>query len=147
MKIVLYIITVLIFGMSISLVQAAEYEVRMLNRGAKGVMVFEPDLIKADIGDTVRFVPTDKGHNVQSIKGMLPVGVEAFKSPFNEEYVLKLTDEGIYGVKCAPHYPMGMAALVISGIPKNIENALEVKNPPKVKKLFMQLISQISEAN
>ena len=51
---------------------AAELEVRMLNKGAKGTMVFEPDLIVAAPGDTIRFVPTDKGHNVETIKGMLP---------------------------------------------------------------------------
>ena len=52
--------------------QAAEIEVLMLNKGAKGAMVFEPDLIVAAPGDTIRFVPTDKGHNVETIKGMLP---------------------------------------------------------------------------
>ena len=65
---------------------AAELEVRMLNKGAKGTMVFEPDLIVAAPGDTIRFVPTDKGHNVETIKGMLPEGAEPFKSKFNEEF-------------------------------------------------------------
>ena len=51
--------------------QAAEFEVKMLNKGAKGAMVFEPDFIKAAVGDTIKFVIVDKGHNAESIKGML----------------------------------------------------------------------------
>jgi len=32
-------------------------------------MVFEPALLKNAPGDTVTFVPTDKSHNAESIKG------------------------------------------------------------------------------
>lgn len=46
---------------------AAEVQVKMLNKGADGAFVFEPALVKIAPGDTVRFVPTDKGHNVESI--------------------------------------------------------------------------------
>jgi pseudoazurin len=44
----------------------------MLNRGAEGVMIFEPALAKIAPGDIVKFVATDKGHNAKTIKGMLP---------------------------------------------------------------------------
>ena len=44
---------------------AAEFEVKLLNKGEKGAMVFEPDYIKAAPGDTIcrfrrsrPFVPT-----------------------------------------------------------------------------------------
>ena len=50
---------------------AAEVEVKMLNKGAEGLMVFEPALIKVAPGDTVKFVATDKSHNAETIKGML----------------------------------------------------------------------------
>ena len=43
---------------------AAEVEVKMLNKGTEGVMVFEPALVKINPGDTVKFVASDKGHNV-----------------------------------------------------------------------------------
>ena len=51
---------------------AGEVEVKMLNKGAEGLMVFEPALVKIEPGDTVKFVATDKGHNAESIKGMFP---------------------------------------------------------------------------
>ncbi len=51
---------------------AAEFQVKMLNKGEKGAMVFEPDLVKAAPGDTIKFVSVDPGHNAETIKGMLP---------------------------------------------------------------------------
>jgi plastocyanin len=55
------------------LAAAAEIEVKMLNKGSDGgMMVFEPALVKVEPGDTVNFIATDKGHNAEAIKGMLP---------------------------------------------------------------------------
>jgi pseudoazurin len=122
---------------------AAEIEVKMLNKGEKGSMVFEPNLIVAAPGDTIRFVPTDKGHNVESIKGMLPQGVEPFKSKFNEEYSLTVATDGVYGVKCTPHYGMGMVALIRVGEGTNIEEAKAVKQSGKAKAAFDELFGQV----
>ena len=47
--------------------QAAEFEVKMLNRGEAGMMVFEPAFLQVEKGDTVTFVPTDRSHNAESI--------------------------------------------------------------------------------
>ncbi|MBB2973700.1 pseudoazurin [Mesorhizobium sp. RMAD-H1] len=123
---------------------AAEFEVKMLNKGEKGVMVFEPDFIKAAPGDTVRFVPTDKGHSAESIKGMIPDGAEPFKGKMNEEVTVTLTKEGVYGVKCAPHYGMGMVALIEVGTPDNLEAAKAVKHPGKAKTVFAELLGQVA---
>lgn len=125
---------------------AAEIEVKMLNKGEKGAMVFEPDLIVAAPGDTIRFVPTDKGHNAETIKGMLPEGAAPFKSKIGEELTIKLDVQGIYGVKCAPHYGMGMVALIRVGGTANIEEAIAVKQTGKAKKVFEGLFSQVVAA-
>ena len=121
---------------------AAEIEVKMLNKGEKGTMVFEPDFVSAAPGDTIRFVPADKGHNVEAIKGMIPEGVEAFKSKFNEELTVTLDAEGVYGVKCTPHYVMGMVALIEVGEPVNLEEAKVVKHTGKAKAAFAELFGQ-----
>lgn len=121
---------------------AAEFEVKMLNKGEKGAMVFEPDYIKAAPGDTIRFVPTDKGHNAETIKGMVPEGAESFKSKFNEEFTVTLDQEGVYGVKCTPHYGMGMVALIEVGEATNLEDAKVVKHPGKAKTAFAELFGQ-----
>lgn len=126
---------------------AAEIEVKMLNKGEKGTMVFEPDLIVAAPGDTIRFVPTDKGHNVETIKGMFPAGAKPFKSKFNEDFRITLDAEGVYGVKCAPHYAMGMVALIRVGEAANVEEAKAVKQTGKAKAAFAELFGQVLAAN
>ena len=52
--------------------QAADYQVQMLNKGARGAMVFEPDFIKVVPGDTVTLSPLTKGSDAVSIDGMIP---------------------------------------------------------------------------
>lgn len=125
---------------------AVEIEVKMLNKGKKGAMVFEPDLIRAAPGDTIRFVPTDKGHNVETIKGMLPQGAEPFKSKLNEVLTVNVDKEGVYGVKCTPHYGMGMVALIEVGAPVNADEAQQVKQTGKAKTVFAELFGQVTAA-
>ena len=63
----------------------AEVEVKMLNKGTEGAMVFEPALVKVEPGDTVKFVATDKGHNAESIKGMMPADATPFVGKNGED--------------------------------------------------------------
>ncbi|ACP21785.1 Pseudoazurin precursor (plasmid) [Sinorhizobium fredii NGR234] len=121
---------------------AAEHEVKMLNKGESGTMIFEPAFVKAAAGDTIRFVPVDKGHNVESIKGMLPDGVDKFKSKVNEEYVMTPTVPGLYGVKCSPHFAMGMVALIQVGeVPPNVEAVKAVKLPKKADERIKEALA------
>lgn len=100
-----------------TLVAAETYEVRMMNRTRSGSMVFDPPYLNIMQGDTVRFIATSRGHNAASIDGMLPAGAPSFKGQINEEITLKLDMEGLYGVKCTPHFAMGMAMLIEVGKP------------------------------
>ena len=52
-------------------------------------MVFEPALVRIAPGDTVKFVSTDKGHNAETIKGMLPDGAASFAGKTNEDVTVK----------------------------------------------------------
>ena len=123
---------------------AAEHEVHMLNKGAAGTMVFEPAFVKAEPGDTIHFIPTDKSHNVEAIKDILPEGVEIFKSKINEEYTLTVTEAGLYGVKCTPHFAMGMVALIQVGeTPANLDAAKTAKLPKKARERMDAEIAQI----
>ncbi|WP_193174067.1 pseudoazurin [Nisaea nitritireducens] len=122
---------------------AETYEVKMLNKGEAGSMVFEPDFVAAQPGDTIRFVATDKGHNVESIKGMLPDGVKKFKSKMNKDFDLVVDTEGLYGLKCTPHIGMGMVALIQVGRATNLDEARAVKQRGKAKKRFDAAFSQV----
>ena len=123
--------------------QAADHQVQMLNKGEKGSMVFQPNLIAAAPGDTVTFIPTDKSHDAQSIKDMIPDGAEPFKGKMNEQITVTFAKEGVYGVKCAPHDGMGMVALVVVGKPVNLDQAKAVKQTGKAKKVFEQLFTDV----
>lgn len=130
-----------------SAAQAADHQVQMLNKGEKGAMVFQPDYVAAAPGDTVTFVPTDKSHNVESIKDMLPEGAAPFKGKMNEQITVTVDKEGVYGVKCLPHYGMGMVALIrVGGASEatNIEAAKAVKQPGKAKAVFTELFEQLA---
>jgi pseudoazurin len=118
---------------------AAEVEVKMLNKGAKGAMVFEPDLVEIAPGDTVHFIATDKSHDVMSIDGMIPEGAAAFEGKINEDLTVTFTVPGVYGYKCKPHYAMGMIGLVIVGEPVNREAAEAIKQPGLAKKRFAEI--------
>jgi pseudoazurin len=113
---------------------AADFEVHMLNKGAAGAMVFEPAFVKVAPGDTVTFIPTDKGHNVETIKDMIPSGATAFKSKMNETYKVTFDTAGAYGVKCTPHVGMGMVGLVVVGdAPANLDVVKTGKLPKKAR--------------
>lgn len=121
----------LIAGIGLSGAAIAEdYEVQMLNRGADGeMMVFEPGFLKVEPGDTVTFVATDKGHNSETIPDMIPEGAEPWKGKINEDVSVTLTEPGIYGYKCTPHYAVGMVGLIQVGDDSpNLEQALEVEH-------------------
>ena len=94
---------------------AADFEVQMLNKGDKGAMVFQPDLVRIAVGDTVTFTPVDKGHNVDGIGPMMPAGAEPFKGKLSQPFTQTFTVPGVYAVKCDPHYSMGMVAVVVVG--------------------------------
>jgi pseudoazurin len=123
----------------------AEVEFKMLNKGAKGKMVFEPDFVKINAGDTIEFKPIDKGHDAETIKGMIPTGAEPFKSKINAEFSVTLTENGVYGIRCTPHFGVGMVALIVVGTPENVEEtkAIAVKVPAKAKKVFEELFAQV----
>jgi pseudoazurin len=141
-----FVLAALITGILAMPVSAAEITVQMLNKGEKGGMVFQPDFVKAAPGDTVKFVATDKSHNVESMKGMLPEGVAEFKSKMNEDFVLTVDKEGLYGVKCTPHYGMGMVALIAVGNPVNEAEAKAVKQTGKAKQRFEEIFTQYEAA-
>ncbi|SFC24972.1 pseudoazurin [Tropicimonas isoalkanivorans] len=132
-----------VFAFAAGAANAATHEVHMLNKGEAGLMVFEPAFVSAEPGDVIHFVSVDKGHNAESIEGMLPEGVEAFKSKPNEDFDLTVSEEGVYGVKCTPHYGMGMVALIKVGEPVNLDGAAAVKQRGKAKGRMADLIAQV----
>ena len=130
--------------MSASMALAAEVEVKMLNKGAEGLMVFEPSLIRIEPGDTVKFVATDKSHNAESIKNMVPEGAAPFAGKMNEDISVTFEKPGAYGVKCMPHYAMGMVALVVVGKPDNLDQVKALPQTGKARQVFATLFERLT---
>jgi pseudoazurin len=126
---------------------AAEFEVKELNKGSQGgMMVFEPAFVRIAPGDTVRFVAADKGHDAETIPHMLPDGATPFKAKMNEDMPVTFDKPGVYGVRCTPHYGMGMVAMVVVGDPVNEDAAKAMSQPGKAKQTFNKLFEQLDTA-
>jgi pseudoazurin len=120
---------------------AKDHQVRMLNKGNGRAMVFSPEVLRIAPGDTVTFLPTDKGHNAETISTMLPPGAAPFKGKMNEKLTVKFTKPGTYGYKCLPHYGMGMVGLVIVGNgSSNAAQAKAASHPGKAKQVFASIL-------
>jgi pseudoazurin len=132
---------------STSAAHGADHEIRMLNRGEGGAFVFEPNFIRVAPGDTVTFVPVDKGHNAVSVERMIPEAAEPFEGEINEEFTITIAREGVYGIKCSPHYGLGMVAVILAGEPVNLAGARSIKHPGKAAKVFASLLAKISPAD
>lgn len=118
------------------------HEVKMLNRNDTGPMPFEPDYLVIQPGDTVRFLATDPGHNAATIAGMIPEGGEKFIGKINEEIEVTLDAEGIWGIKCSPHYTMGMAMLIQVGDTPATEAGLPDDLPDAVRQRMLEIIER-----
>lgn len=114
---------------------AAEHEIKMLNKGADGeAMVFEPAALKVAVGDTVKFTPVDKGHDAATVKELLPEGAQEIKGKMNQELLVTIDKEGAYVIKCTPHWGMGMVALIVAGdAPANLEAVKAAKMAKKTR--------------
>lgn len=126
--------------------EAANFEVLMLNKGTDGrTMGFSPSFLAVEPGDTVTFIPVDKGHNTESILGMIPDKAEHWKGKVNEQLTITFTEPGLYGFKCMPHFAMGMVGLIEVGNDRSNLNALmNQRLPGKAQARMMELFAKTS---
>jgi len=123
---------------------AANETVEMLNKLGKDSMVYSKKIVRINVGDTVFWKATDKGHNVEFIKDGIPEGVEKFKSKFNKDTEYKFSVPGIYAYWCTPHKNMGMIGFVVVGDDKsNLEEIKKIRFVAKSKKIAPDLINSL----
>ena len=108
-------------------------------------MVFYPEYVRVELGDTVTFKIVDKGHDVVSIPGMVPDGAKPILGKMNQDVVVIFSKPGLYGIKCTPHYSMGMVGLVKVGAPTPNRAAFQgalAKIPSLAQKRLSPLIAR-----
>lgn len=128
---------------------AANFEVLMLNKGTDGkTMGFSPSFLQVEPGDTVTFIPVDKGHNTESILGMIPDAATHWKGKVDEQLTVTFTTPGLYGFKCMPHFAMGMVGLIEVGNDRsNLTDLMNVRLPGKAQARMMELFAKTSPRN
>jgi len=132
-----------LFVMITSFAYAEDMTIEMLNKRDDGAkMVYSLDVAKVELGDTITWVPTSKGHNVQFVT--VPEGVEKIKSKNNKEVSYTFEKEGVYLYVCTPHKSMGMIALVIVGDSlENLDSVKKTKVVGKSKKKLKKLLENL----
>jgi pseudoazurin len=124
-------------------VLAAEHEVQMINQGPDGQRNwFEPAVVRAQPGDTIRFVATDKGHNSAAV--VVPDGAEEWKGKLSQDVAVTLDVPGLYSYKCTPHFGLGMVGLVAVGdFSSNLEAVRSARYPGKAREIMAELLKQV----
>ncbi len=120
--------------------------VEMLNKLGSDKMVFSKKIVKVNVGDTVLWKATDRGHNVEFIKKGVPKGVKKFKSKVNKDAEYKFAIPGIYAYWCTPHKNMGMIGFVIVGNDLgNLAAIKKIKFRSKSKKVAKVLLEELGK--
>ena len=128
----------------LSAANAGARTIQMLNKDENGnKMIYSEEIAMIEVCETITWVPTSKGHNVEWIAG--PDGAELPKKSKNSKEV-SMTFEvpGIYYYLCTPHKGMGMIGLVVVGGDVSNKDAIaKAKALGKSKKKLKALLGEL----
>ena len=144
MKVLAFYIATFLAVFTVTASWAADTTVEMLNKRDDGAkMVYSEDITRIDVGDTITWVPTSKGHNVEIIAA--PEGFNIPKKSKNgKEVAITFDVPGIYYYWCTPHKGMGMIALVVVGDDtSNKDDVAKAKALGKSKKKLKALLGEL----
>ena len=135
-----------VFGIMLAVgsASAGARTIEMLNKDDAGnKMVYSEELTRVEVGETITWVPTSKGHNVEWIAG--PDGAALPKKSKNgKEVSMTFEVPGIYYYLCTPHKGMGMIGLVVVGNDTSNKDAIaKAKALGKSKKKLKALLGQL----
>ena len=103
-------------------VSAENFNIKMVNTDSSGqIMVFDPPFLKANVGDTVTFIPVDALHNSKSVSNLIPSSAAPWEGAMDEKITVELDVEGIYVYQCTPHLALGMVGVIQVGNPVNLK--------------------------
>ena len=118
--------------------------IEMLNKDADGnKMIYSEEIAHIAVGESITWVPTDKGHNVEIIAA--PEGFDIPKKSKNsKEVTIEFTVPGVYYYWCTPHKGMGMIGLVVVDEDTHNKDAVaKAKALGKSKKKLKKLLEDI----
>jgi pseudoazurin len=140
-----FTLAAILLAIGMGTAHAEDITIDMLNKRDDGAkMVYSQDIATIDVGDTITWLPTNKGHNVEFIAG--PDGWEApKKSKLSKEYSYTFDTPGVYLYQCTPHKSMGMIALVVVGdlTQEGVDAIKDAKVKGKSKKKLKELLAEL----
>lgn len=110
----------------------------------KRKMIFSEEIVTIEPGQSITWLASDKGHNVQMIAG--PEGYKLpKKSKISEDVTLSFDTPGVYVYVCTPHATMGMIGIVVVGeaTDEAISAVEKAKVRGKSKKKFKKLLKEL----
>ena len=72
---------------------------------------------------------------------MVPADGQPFKSKLGKDFSVTLTEPGFYGIKCSPHYAMGMVMAIEVGLPS--ERDLPGDLPDRARERFEAILKTV----
>ena len=126
----------IIFSITIGLLvsttaYSASETIEMLNKSGNEMMVYSKKVVKINVGDSVLWKASTKGHNVEFIKNGVPEGVDKFKSKMNVDVEYTFTVPGIIGF------------VVVGDDKSNIDKIKSIRFVGKSKQIATELIGSL----
>tara|TARA_B100000519_G_C13998789_1_gene322939 strand:+ start:57 stop:485 length:429 start_codon:yes stop_codon:yes gene_type:complete len=134
-KLTLIFLTCLIFPSLSKVVLAETIQIEFTENDS-----YSLEVARIEVGDTIEWLPTNKGHNVEFLAGpkmdLLPK-----RSKIDEVHSVVFKIPGVYVYGCTPHGSMGMLGLIIVGNDfHNIEKVKEIELSRVASSVLKRLI-------
>jgi len=105
-------LTIMVTSLFLSMTLAAQAYAAEIQMGYNGNLVFEPNEITIDAGDTITFVNNAlPPHNI-IVDGRADLSRESLMFSPGETQEIVFADAGDFNFKCAPHEGAGMKGVV-----------------------------------
>ena len=104
------------------------------------------EVAKIDVGDTIEWLPTNKGHNVEFLAGPNMDSL-AEKSDLDVSHSVTFASPGVYLYQCTPHGNMGMLGLIVVGNNFNNLDKIEEVELSNVAESVLQRLIRIAKSN
>ncbi len=131
-----------LLSLSVAPAIAADTSIEMLNSKDGENLVFSQKFTKVAKGDTITFKAAKPGHNAEFVPGGFPQGADELHGQVGKDVSYTFNTPGLYLVRCAPHYGMGMVALVEVDAPTNLDQIKQLSLPGKVKTVVDEQIKK-----
>ena len=134
-----FLIFKLAFLFTSSLVLAENLTIEMTSNRS-----FSVEIAKIDVGETIEWLPTAKGHNVEFRLGPDDAKLPK-KSSFSKPVSIKFDTPGTYFYWCTPHKNSGMIGLVVvGGDTSNIDKISELELAGMSSNKLAKLITKLN---